>query len=247
MCCWWDSRLSDESGNVVAHYEYSPFGSLTKTEGAYAASNPFRFSSEYFDEETGLVYYNYRYYNPELGRWISRDPIEEQGGYNLYGMIGNNPLYGWDILGTEPRYIDHSCTDPTDPLSPFSLYNAPEHNPSPQQKSQTIADAVNRIYPDINATAIAHPGFAKVSDSFQRPRDATSKYSLHSGNAYELSIPGEKDYVIKVYPDDGNKVAVVRRTDSFEHYVEAINYMLTGGQSFNCQHAKTILEREEQK
>ena len=95
------TELSDENGEVVAHYEYSPFGSLTKTTAAYAASNPFRFSSEYFDEETGLVYYNYRYYNPELGRWISRDPIEEQGGYNLYGMIGNNPLYGWDELGFE--------------------------------------------------------------------------------------------------------------------------------------------------
>ena len=95
------TELSDENGEVVAHYEYSPFGSLTKTTGAYATSNPFRFSSEYFDEETGLVYYNYRYYNPELGRWISRDPIEEQGGYNLYGMIGNNPLYGWDELGFE--------------------------------------------------------------------------------------------------------------------------------------------------
>ena len=93
------TELSDESGNVVAHYEYSPFGSLTNVTGDYAASNPFRFSGEYFDEETGLVYYNYRYYNPELGRWISRDPIEEQGGYNLYGMIGNNPLCGWDVLG----------------------------------------------------------------------------------------------------------------------------------------------------
>ena len=93
------AELSDGSGEVVAHYEYSPFGSLTKTTAAYAASNPFRFSSEYFDEETGLVYYNFRYYNHELGRWISRDPIEEQGGYNLYGMIGNNPLYGWDDLG----------------------------------------------------------------------------------------------------------------------------------------------------
>ena len=93
------AELSDENGEVVAHYEYSPFGSLTKVTGNYAENNPFRFSSEYFDEETGLVYYNYRYYNPELGRWISRDPIEEQGGYNLYGMIGNNPLYGWDSLG----------------------------------------------------------------------------------------------------------------------------------------------------
>ena len=98
------TELSDENGEVVAHYEYSPFGSLTKTTAAYAASNPFRFSSEYFDEETGLVYYNYRYYNPELGRWISRDPIEEQGGYNLYGMIGNNPLLGWDDWGL------HECS-----------------------------------------------------------------------------------------------------------------------------------------
>ena len=97
------TELSDENGEVVAHYEYSPFGSLTKITGVYAASNPFRFSSEYFDEETGLVYYNYRYYNPELGRWISRDPIEEQGGYNLYGMIGNNPLYGWDMEGLNER------------------------------------------------------------------------------------------------------------------------------------------------
>ena len=95
------TELSDENGGIVEHYEYSPFGSLTKVSGDYADRNPFRFSSEYFDEETGLIYYNYRYYNPELGRWISRDPIEEQGGYNLYGMIGNNPLYGWDMLGYE--------------------------------------------------------------------------------------------------------------------------------------------------
>ena len=74
---------------------------MTKVTGDYAASNPFSFSSEYYDEETGLVYYNYRYYNPELGRWLSRDPIEEQGGYNLYWMIGNNPLYRWDDLGFE--------------------------------------------------------------------------------------------------------------------------------------------------
>ena len=239
--------LSDENGEVVAHYEYSPFGSLTKVSGDYAANNPFRFSSEYFDEETGLVYYNYRYYNPELGRWISRDPIEEQGGYNLYGMLANNTLYFWDMLGTEPHYVDHSCIDLTNPLSPFSLYNAPKHNPSPLKKSQTIADAVNRFYPDMKATAIEHSGFAKVSDSFRRPSNATNKPSLHSGNAYELSIPGEKDYVIKVYPDDENKVAITRKTDSFGHYVEAVYYKLTGGQSFNYQHAKTILEKTEQK
>ena len=93
------TELSDESGNVVAHYEYSPFGSLTKVTGDYAANNPFRFSSEYFNEETGLVYYNYRYYNPELGRWISRDPIEQQGGENLYINSRNNLIINYDKLG----------------------------------------------------------------------------------------------------------------------------------------------------
>ena len=93
------TELSDEAGNVVAHYEYSPFSSLTKVTGDYAGSNPFRFSSEYFDEETGLVYYNYRYYTPELGRWISRDPIEEQGGMNLYAFIRNNSITIFDNLG----------------------------------------------------------------------------------------------------------------------------------------------------
>ena len=62
-------------------------------------NNPFRFSLEYFDEETELVYYNFRYYSPELGRWLSRDPIEEQGGYNLYVMLTNNTINSLDYLG----------------------------------------------------------------------------------------------------------------------------------------------------
>jgi len=73
-------QLLDASGNIVAKYEYSPFGGQTVKTGAYAELNPFRFSSEYTDDESGLVYYNYRYYSPELGRWIKRDKIGENGG-----------------------------------------------------------------------------------------------------------------------------------------------------------------------
>jgi RHS repeat-associated protein len=63
------------------------FGKLLNSQGPLADENPFRFSSEYFDQETGLVYYNFRYYSPDLGRWLSRDPIEEEGGVNLYAMV----------------------------------------------------------------------------------------------------------------------------------------------------------------
>ena len=91
--------LIDAAGTKVAEYVYDPFGRLLSSTGSLAEINPFRFSSEYHDDETGLVYYNYRYYSPELGRWISRDPIEEEGGVNLYAMVGNNPVNERDFLG----------------------------------------------------------------------------------------------------------------------------------------------------
>ena len=93
------TELTGSEGAVVAHYEYSPFGMVTKLSGDYAATNPFRFSSEYHDSETGLIYYNYRYYDPQLGRWLSRDPVEEKGGENLYGIVKNDPNNYWDKNG----------------------------------------------------------------------------------------------------------------------------------------------------
>jgi RHS repeat-associated protein len=91
--------MVDINGNEVATYDYTPFGSVRTSSGTYANTNPFRFSSEYHDNETGLVYYNFRYYNPDIGRWTKRDPIGEKGGYNLYGMVGNSPVDRWDFRG----------------------------------------------------------------------------------------------------------------------------------------------------
>ena len=72
-----------------ARYEYAPFGSLLTTEGDMTRENKFRFSCEFMDDELGLIYYNYRYLNPTDGRWINRDPIAEEGGWNLYGFVDN--------------------------------------------------------------------------------------------------------------------------------------------------------------
>ena len=83
------TALLDASGNRVAEYVYGPFGQTVSATGSMAQINPFRFSSEFHDDETRLVYYNYRYYSPELGRWTKRDPIEEEGGSNLYGTNNN--------------------------------------------------------------------------------------------------------------------------------------------------------------
>ena len=94
-----------------ALYEYGPYGSAVKMEGNAAELNPFRFSSEYADDELGLVYYNYRYYNPQNGRWISRDPADEQGGWNLYIFVKNNTCLYSDTLGLSEDAETECCKD----------------------------------------------------------------------------------------------------------------------------------------
>ena len=104
-------------------YEYGPFGEPLRATGALAKINPFRFSTKYEDNETGLLYYGYRYYTAATGRWLSRDPIEEEGGLNLSAFVTNDPInfvdpYGFSELSEDDyanearRVIDSGVLDP---------------------------------------------------------------------------------------------------------------------------------------
>ena len=93
------TSLFGEARGRRALYEYRPYGGLVTSEGNMAQENKFRFSCEYMDDELGLIYYNYRHLNPRDGRWISRDPIMEQGGWNLFAFVGNKIFNQADILG----------------------------------------------------------------------------------------------------------------------------------------------------
>ena len=94
--------LFDTQGECRALYEYGPYGNVLRMEGNMAKDNPFRFSSEYADDELGLVYYNYRYYNILNGRWLNREPIGEDGNFNLYRMVYNNLFTFIDYTGSIP-------------------------------------------------------------------------------------------------------------------------------------------------
>jgi RHS repeat-associated protein len=92
----------DTAVTLVAHFDYDPFGRFATTPYGTAsllADLPYRFSTKPLDSVTGLYYYGYRWYDPLTGRWPSRDPLEEQGGVNLYGFVGNEGVNLWDILG----------------------------------------------------------------------------------------------------------------------------------------------------
>eukprot|EP00828_Plagiopyla_frontata_P044966 TRINITY_DN7537_c0_g1_i1.p2 TRINITY_DN7537_c0_g1~~TRINITY_DN7537_c0_g1_i1.p2 ORF type:complete len:198 (+),score=18.14 TRINITY_DN7537_c0_g1_i1:22-615(+) len=89
----------DASGTIQADYTYDPFGRTISQSGDSAAELIYRFSTKPLDTETNLYYYGYRYYSPDLSRWLSRDPIEEEGGVNIYGFVANSPINTWDYLG----------------------------------------------------------------------------------------------------------------------------------------------------
>lgn len=98
------------NGAIAAHFEYDPFGNImvnTDSSGIFT----YRFSTKPLDAETGLYYYGYRYYDPMTGRWLSKDPIEEDGGSNLYRFVENIPV-GWlDLLGREPRKSEGAASN----------------------------------------------------------------------------------------------------------------------------------------
>lgn len=105
--------VTDETGDVVWNARYTAHGTLQfaqKTDG-----KPFdehlRFAGQYADDETGLHFNTFRYYDPEIGRFVSSDPIGLMGGYNLYryapSTTGWIDPWGWCTHGhhSDPKFM----------------------------------------------------------------------------------------------------------------------------------------------
>jgi RHS repeat-associated protein len=110
--------ICDESAAIKQRYEYSPFGQTTFMDASFVVdatpeSWNFLFHGEFKDAGTGYYNYGCRYYNDTTGRWVSRDPIEESGGFNLYSFVINTPLRMTDILGAVPVRFEYP-QDPRD-------------------------------------------------------------------------------------------------------------------------------------
>jgi RHS repeat-associated protein len=96
--------MTDSEQAVVWQASYAPFGQATMS--TEQIDNDLRFPGQYFDQESGLHYNYYRYYDPVTGRYITSDPIGLEGGLNTYAYVGGNPsnnvdpqgLFFWDIL-----------------------------------------------------------------------------------------------------------------------------------------------------
>ena len=99
--------VSDDNGNIIEQYRYSAFGeveiynSLGLLIPVTLIDNDIMWNVKRYDGGSGLYMYLYRHYDPSHGRWPSRDPIGEDGGVNLYGVVRNRVLNQSELLGLE--------------------------------------------------------------------------------------------------------------------------------------------------
>ncbi|HNQ23314.1 MAG TPA: RHS repeat-associated core domain-containing protein [Phycisphaerae bacterium] len=98
-----ETTADQKFGTIAASYIYTPYGARLNEPGENEYDQPFRFSTKWFDAETGLGYWGERYYRPELGRWISEDPIGQRGDWNVYRYARSRPNQWIDPLGLQAQ------------------------------------------------------------------------------------------------------------------------------------------------
>jgi RHS repeat-associated protein len=111
------TSLSGTTGKPVATYVYDAFGNTTATEGIF---NPFRYTGREQDPETGLYYYRARYYDPNIGRFVSEDPIRFFAGINFYEYGFNDPVDSTDPSGLDTLQCER-------PLNMWGSQHLPPH------------------------------------------------------------------------------------------------------------------------
>jgi RHS repeat-associated protein len=111
-------ELVDERGRVAWWARFSEWGKVLDEHSASGVRSPFRLSGHYFDDETGLSYARFRYWDAAHGRWHSPDPLSIQGGLNLFGFDGS------PLLDTDPFGLDTALGDQGEALAKNHLRNA---------------------------------------------------------------------------------------------------------------------------
>ena len=95
--------LVNASGTVLASYDYDPYGNPTRATSTNGARADYRYAGLFYHAQSGLYLTHYRVYDPVTARWLSRDPIGETGGINLYGYVGGESDFSSGSAGARCR------------------------------------------------------------------------------------------------------------------------------------------------
>lgn len=164
---------------MMRSYRGTETGSTVST---VSAAISYRFSAKYTDAETcpssggsGLLYYGYRYYQPSTGRWLSRDPLEEEGGLSLCGFLSNNPITKIDGSGLAFYAVDGTWTDAQEQANPWQLYQ--ETSEVPKRYWRGPKGAKGLLGEDV--AAIAEEVYTQITDDFCEAKKACTNLTIN--------------------------------------------------------------------
>ena len=183
-------RMTDSTDALAWSADYLPFGHADVTVAA--VENNLRFAGQYYDNETGLHYNYWRYYDPKLGRYLRADPLGLAGGANLYFYVSNNSINRVDPFGLfgpggpDSKFLGHGDFSGHNEFDYNREDNDPATRPAPisgdpkrhfRELSQSEADA---------SAAIA----ACDRDAFQRAMHRGQDYFSHYRKGYRWKPVG---------------------------------------------------------
>ncbi|VVN76634.1 hypothetical protein PS687_05906 [Pseudomonas fluorescens] len=182
-------ELTDPDGDIVWSAHYRAYGQISRLD-KNKIDNPLRFQGQYFDQESGLHYNRHRYYNPDVGRYLTPDPVKLAGGINAYQYVPNPT--GWvDPLGLSVCPGGDGCKPSHNAESPTKHTKADNGEPTlpaPASKQETIVrvwhytsragskgiEKTGVILAQDNNRVYLEPAKSKVLS----PRDAQEKYQI---------------------------------------------------------------------
>jgi len=184
---------ADGNGNITfllrmdqtlgASYRYDAYGRTLSSSGTLASANVYRFSSKELMAQSGLYYYGYRFYDPLTQRWMSRDPLGEAGGINLYSINRNNPVSNIDPLGLSSSPVYDQLNKPPLPVEIAYKLIKQEDPDVPPLKASDINPHVTEFY-----KRFCGPGYGRYPTLDKSLTDAVSHSVVNQ--ALTLGVSG---------------------------------------------------------
>jgi len=232
----------------VVTYQYDAYGNiLSMTSSAVAQANPYRYRGYRYDDESGFYYLNARYYNPEIGRFISADPLLKASntvlGHNMFAYTENNPVMYTDYSGNAIclAHIDINNSDGDRCLGPSSGRTRSNNS---GVLSQAISQ-INSFIENLNLAEIFDIGY--VTANFRIEMAGTNSFTGLQGKASLLRLTLQKDigdFYIKLIIDFGAievKAGIKNFTPDAEVSVAAISgRVFIGGVLYGSNFAITF-------
>jgi len=206
--------LADENGNIVESYEYDAWGNVFSIKDGSgnvlsqsAIGNRYLFQGREYDFQTGLYYFRARWYSPETGRWLSKDPIGISGGLNLYAFCENNSVNFVDPMGLVSGWKAAVVSAVAEIAASFcgSPVNPPPPTLPPVMEIKSTAEISDKIKSIAKGT-VTKAGVILVALLIPATSDAaeikTNPLDFPIPNSPRVPQPGDPNFIGPIKPSN---------------------------------------------